>query len=361
MKLRARIFLWYGGALLAAMIVLLAHGAYEVYEHTHEQKPAFGAGGRPETKAEKWHEVHEVIAVELMFGVPLMVIGILVTWWLSRDTLNKLQQLTDAAAGMHAGNLEIDLPARVPVRDELDRLIEVFRAMARRLGTSFEQTRDFTLNASHELKTPLAIMRGEVETELRAAPPVPERRAWMESMLEEIDRLARTVDALTFLAKVDAGPIPLKMEPVDLAELARDAAGDAQSLAMPHGLKLITSIPDGTCMVRGDRHRLRQLMLNLADNAVKYNVIMGSVEVTLSVEPSAAVLMFANGGPGIPPEVADRIFERFFRAAGHHRRAIEGSGLGLNIAQWIVQSHGGDITVTTGPDGRTRATVRLPR
>ena len=233
--------------------------------------------------------------------------------------------------------------------------------MARRLRVSFEQTRDFTLNASHELKTPLAIMRCDVEVELRDSPPVPERRARLESMLEEIDRLARVVDALTFLAKVDAGQIPLKNEQVDLVELVRDAAGDAQSLALPDAIKVTTIIPDGSCFIRGDKHRLRQLILNLADNAVKYNVTEGLVQITLSVAPASAVLVFANSGPGIPAEVGDRVFERFFRAATHHRHAIEGSGLGLNIAQWIVHSHGGDIAIRTDADGMTRATVRLPR
>ena len=361
MKLRTRIFLWYSGALLAAMLVLLAHGAYEVYEHTNEKKPAFGSEFIPEDPTGDWHEVKEVIAVELLFGVPLLVLGMVLTWWFTRGTLDKLQSLTDAAAGLHAGNLEIDLPSRAPVRDELDRLIEVFREMVRRLNDSFAQTRDFTLNASHELKTPLAIMRGEVETELRAAPPEPERRAWMESMLEEIDRLARVVDGLTFLAKVDAGQIPLKMEPVDLAELVRDAVGDARSLADPHDLIVSATIPDGPSMIRGDRHRLRQLLLNLADNAVKYNAVNGSVGISLVQEHESAVLIFTNPGPGIPADVADRVFERFFRAPSHHRHPTEGSGLGLNIARWIVKSHGGDISVRTGSDSLTRATVRLPR
>ena len=102
MKLRTRLFLWYGGALLAAMLVLLAHGAYEVYEHTHEKKPAFGSEFRPEDPTGDWHEVKEVIAVELLFGVPLLIVGIALTWWFTKGSLDKLQSLTDAAAGLHA-------------------------------------------------------------------------------------------------------------------------------------------------------------------------------------------------------------------------------------------------------------------
>lgn len=349
MKLRTRLFLWYGGALVAALLVLLAHAAYEIWEHSHGQNP----GGDSEAS--------EVIVVELVVGVPLLLLGLVLTWWLSRGTLTKLQQLTDAAAGLHAGNLEVDLPSGIPVRDELDRLIEVFRNMAGRLQDSFAQTRDFTLNASHELKTPLAIMRGEVETELKAAPPDPARRAWMESLLEEIDRLARVVDALTFLAKADAGQIPVKAEPLDLSELLRDAAEDAQLLANPLGLTVELSLPEDPCFITGDRHRLRQLLLNLADNAVKYNQPGGFVRISLVLEPAHAVVEVVNPGPGLPADLSHRVFERFFRGFSNHSQSIEGSGLGLNIAQWIVQRHGGEIFLVSGADGLTRVTVRLPR
>jgi signal transduction histidine kinase len=349
MKFRTRLYLWYAGALLAALLVLVAHAIYEIIEHSR--------GKGPGADTELW----EVITIELLVGVPLMALGLFLTWWMSRDTLRKLQQLTDAAAGLHAGHLEVNLPPCHPVRDELDRLIEVFRDMAGRLRDSFAQTRDFTLNASHELKTPLTIMRGEVEMELKATPPDPARQAWMESLLEEIDRLARVVDGLSFLAKADAGQIVIHSEPLDFAELVRDTAEDAQLLANPHGLKVELSSVEAPCPIRGDRHRLRQLLLNLADNAVKYNQPGGFVRIRLWQEPGAAVLEIANPGPGIPGGLNGRVFERFFRLDASHSQTIEGSGLGLHIAQWIVQRHAGDIAVATGPDGLTRATVRLPR
>lgn len=348
MKFRTRLYLWYAGALLAALLVLVAHAIYEIIEHSHG----------PEAGADT--ELWEVIGVELLVGVPLMSLGLFLTWWMSRDTLRKLQYLTDAAAGLHAGNLEVNLPPCLPVRDELDRLIEVFRDMAGRLRDSFAQARDFSLNASHELKTPLAIMRGEVEMELKTAPPDPARQAWMESLLEEIDRLARVVDGLSFLAKADAGQIVIRSEPLDLAELVRDAVEDAQLLASPQGLKVESSIPEEPCRITGDRHRLRQLLLNLVDNAVKYNQPGGLVRIILSPVAGGALLEVANPGPGIPEPVANRVFERFFRVDTSHSKAVEGSGLGLNIAQWVVQRHAGDITVATGPDGLTRARVYLP-
>ncbi|MDB6071411.1 MAG: cztS, partial [Verrucomicrobiales bacterium] len=154
MKLRTRLFLLYAGALIAALLVLVAHGIYEVFEHEFE--PGAEHGNDTETG--------EIVIVELAVGVPLMGLGLWITWLLSRGVLDKLERLTNAAAGLHAGNLEVTLAPALPVKDELDRLIEVFRDMTGRLRDSFAQTRDFTLNASHELKTPLAIMRGEVET-----------------------------------------------------------------------------------------------------------------------------------------------------------------------------------------------------
>ena len=137
--------------------------------------------------------------------------------------------------------------------------------------------------------------------------------------------------------------------------------GDIRSLAGPHLLKVDAVIPEGPCLIEGDRQRLRQLLLNLGDNAVKYNKDLGMVGISLVTGADAVVLEFTNPGAGIPAEVENRVFERFFRAATHHDHPTEGTGLGLNIVQWIVQSHGGDITVLTGKDGLTRVTVRLPR
>lgn len=348
MKLSTRISLWYGGAMLAALLVLVAHAAFEIYQHSH------GKEGAEDT------ELGEVIAVELAVGLPMLMGGLGVSWWLSRSTVAKLRQLTDAAAGLNAGNWVVNLPAASRAGDELDHLTEVFRDMTGRLRDSFAQTRDFTLHASHELKTPLAIMRGEVETAMKEVPPGGAPTAWMESLLEEIDRMARVVDSLAFLAKADAGQIPIREDSVDLSALVRDAAEDAQLLANPHGLTVECRTPQGPCLITGDRHRLRQLLLNLADNAVKYNQPGGFVRIALAAPPGEAVLEFANPGPGIPGELSGRVFERFFRVDPSRSQEIEGSGLGLHIAQWIVQRHGGTIALLTGKDGLTRVTVRLP-
>ncbi|MDB6069924.1 MAG: integral rane sensor signal transduction histidine kinase, partial [Verrucomicrobiales bacterium] len=144
-------------------------------------------------------------------------------------------------------------------------------------------------------------------------------------------------------------------------ELVGDAAEDAQFLANPHGIRVETVLPDQPVRIMGDRHRLRQLMLNLVDNAVKYNQSGGFVRISLSKTREEACLEIVNPGNGIPEAMAGRVFERFFRVDSSHSQTVEGSGLGLNIAQWIVQCHGGDLSLLTGADGLTRATVRLPK
>ena len=164
--------------------------------------------------------------------------------------------------------------------DELDRLTEVFNAMTVRLDDSFNRIREFTLHASHELKTPLTILCGETETALRDELLTPAQREQATSQLDELRRLARIVDSLTLLAKADAGQITLAFEPVRLGELVRDNFADAQILAEPHNITVkLENCEDVT--VLGDRHRLRQLLLNLADNAIKYNEPHGRVTMCL--------------------------------------------------------------------------------
>ena len=208
-------------------------------------------------------------------GLPAVVLGLLGGWWLTRRALAPVTKLTDAVEKIHENNLGEKIP-RTNNGDELDRLTEVFNAMTARLEDSFQRIREFTLHASHELKTPLTVLCGETETALRDESLSPAERERLLSQLDELRRLAKIVDGLTLLAKADAGQIALKLEPLRLDELVRDNFADAQILAEPHGIQVeLTDCEE--ISVRGDRHRLRQLLLNLADNAVKYNQPQGGV------------------------------------------------------------------------------------
>ena len=255
-------------------------------------------------------------------------------------------------------NLRDPLP-RTLNGDELDQLTKVFNDSLARLDDSFKRIHEFTLHASHELKTPLTVLCGEIETTLRDETLLPAERERLLSQLDEIRRLSKIVDGLTLLAKADAGQVAMQFETVRLDELVRDNFADAQILAEPLGIKVeLASCEE--IFARGDRHRLRQLLLNLADNAVKYNQSQGRVTMNLQRDGNFAEFAITNTGAGIPAEVLPRVFDRFFRGDPAHSQTVDGCGLGLSIAQWIVSAHNGTIKIESAPSKPTTVAVRLP-
>jgi signal transduction histidine kinase len=297
--------------------------------------------------------------VLLFGGLPALLLALIGGWFLMRRALAPIATLTRAVEHVRADTLREQLPCKQN-GDELDRLTEVFNDMTRRLDDSFTRVREFTLHASHELKTPLTIMRGEMETKLRDAATSGADREFLADQLDEIARLTKIVDGLTLLAKADAGQLTLVREPVRLDELVRDSFTDAQSLARPRRLQVELGACDET-VVQGDRHRLKQLLLNLTDNAIKYSPAEGHVTIALSRHNGTAALVISNTGPGIPPETLSRVFDRFYRGDPAHNSAIEGCGLGLSIAQSIVTAHQGTIELVSVPDKLTTVTFKLPR
>jgi signal transduction histidine kinase len=348
MKIRTRLTWWYAGILIASLLVM-GIGTYreisEQLRHSHRREPTE-------------HALDEAGEMIFQVGLPAVVLGLLGGWWLTRRALVPVTRLTDAVEKIHEKNLGEKIQ-RTGNGDELDRLTEVFNAMTTRLDDSFQRIREFTLHASHELKTPLTVLCGEIETALRDESLPQSERDRLLSQLDEVRRLSKIVDGLTLLAKADAGQIALKLEPVRLDELVRDNFADAQILAEPPGIKVeLTACEE--ISVRGDRHRLRQLLLNLADNAVKYNQPQGRVTMALRRAGNVAEFKIANTGAGIPPEILPRVFDRFFRGDPAHESAVEGCGLGLSIAQWIVLAHGGTIQISSEPLKRTIVTVQIP-
>jgi signal transduction histidine kinase len=231
--------------------------------------------------------------------------------------------------------------------------------MLARLDDSFHRIREFTLHASHELKTPLSILCGEIETALRDESLSAADRERLVSQLDELRRLARIVDGLTLLAKADAGQVALNLQTVQLDELVRDNFADTQILAEPQHIQVELAACE-TILVRGDRHRLRQLLLNLADNAVKYNQPQGHITMSLRCADKQARFIVANTGSGVPPESLPRIFDRFYRGDPAHSNEVDGCGLGLSIAKWIVSAHQGTIQIESTPGQLTTVTVCLP-
>jgi signal transduction histidine kinase len=300
----------------------------------------------------------EVLRIIFWCGVPATLLALGGGWWMMRRALAPVAALTAAAARVNEHNLANPLP-RSGNGDELDRLTEVFNAMTERLDRSFARIREFTLHASHELKTPLTVMHGELETALQDKALTSAQREQLESELDEVQRLAKIVDGLTLLTKADAGQIKLAREPVRLDDLVREACADAQSLGRARAIQVSVAACEEVT-VAGDRHRLRQLLLNLTDNAVKYNKPNGSVTLSLRRAGQAAELAITNTGPGIPSQVLPRVFDPFFRGDASHSQTVEGCGLGLSIARWIVTAHGGTIRITSEENCLTTARVLLP-
>jgi signal transduction histidine kinase len=347
-SLRTRITLWHSVTLFVSLAMMGGVFYYELEEDRQALRKGLPVGSY-------WEETAEFV---LYFGLPASVLLLLSGAWFIRRSFLPVARLTEAVERIHLHHLKEQLP-RSGTHDELDRLTEVFNAMTTRLQESFRRMREFTLNASHELKTPLTIMRGELETVLRGEECPPNQRELLAGLLDEVNRLAKIVDSLSFLAKADAGRIELKLEPVQLDELVRDIFTDAQVLAGPAGIAVQLSRCD-LVVVRGDRHRLRQLLLNLTDNAIKYNQPHGRLEMALTQNTGVAELRIGNTGPGIPPEKLAHVFERFYRGDTAHGTTVEGSGLGLTIARWIVQAHGGTIRLDSRPHEWTTVELRLP-
>ncbi|MEY2411106.1 MAG: hypothetical protein QOF48_3776 [Verrucomicrobiota bacterium] len=346
MTIRARLTFWYAAILLVSLAVMAGVFSHEISE------------ARQPSSVPKEPVSEEVWEFLLYYGVPSAVLLLAGGWFLIHRALAPVSALTRAAERIHAHNLKERLPA-VGHDDELDRLTQVFNAMMARLDESFTHIREFTLHASHELKTPLTIMRGEFESTLHDPTWSAAQRELVVSQLDEIQRLTKIVDGLTLLAKADAGQVPVSQDSVRLDELVHDSVADAQILAQPAAVTVSLGVCDAV-LVRGDRHRLRQLLLNLTDNAIKYNQPSGRVDLALERNGVAAKLTIANTGPGIEAHMVSRVFDRFFRADASRQNTIEGCGLGLSIAQWIVKAHDGRIAIVSDPGRLTTVTVELP-
>lgn len=351
MKIRTRLALWYTVIMFAS---LAAMGLMTYREFA----PGPNHLSRHQKEDPQESDSFESVEILLTCGIPSAILALAGGWWLIRRAFMPVARLAAAAAEANEGNLGRQLPLSGN-DDELDRLTALFNGMTTRLNGAFQRVREFTLNASHELKTPLTIMHGEVETVLDQENLSPKGREKLLSQLDEIQRLSKIVDGLTFLTKADAGQVRLTREIVPLNELVREMFEDTQILAQASGLKVNL----GACeplKIRGDRHRLRQVLLNLADNAVKHNVPKGSVALELRRVDTQAELTITNTSAGIASDKIPLVFDRFFRGDAAHGRADDGCGLGLSIAQWITQAHDGTIALNSTPGASTVVTLRLP-
>jgi len=309
-------------------------------------------------------------APQRILGSMLLVLPIIllfsigVGYLLSGRALRPLGSMIDELEAITDGrSLHRRLPSPTESADEMDRLAHTLNAMLARLEASFSALRRFIADASHELKTPLTVMRVGVEHSLTDARTAPETIAALDETLQEVRRMTELVDTLLTLARVDEGRMELHTEPVELSELLGEVYETAQMLGEEAGVEVTAEIAPPPVVVQGDRARLRQLALNLLSNAVKYTPAGGHVWLSLTAREEAATISVRDTGIGIAPGDVDRVFDRFWRADAARSRTGErpGFGLGLSICRWIAEAHGGSIAVTSRPARGSTFTVTLPR
>ncbi len=309
------------------------------------------------------HEIMEVIRHTFYWIIPFaLLLASAGGYFLARKSLAPVAHMARQARGMGASRLSERLEVSNP-RDELGTLALSFNELLDRLEKSFEQQRRFVADASHELRTPVAILQGETEVTLSRTDRAPEEyRETLSILREESHRLAHIIEDLFTLTRADAGQYPLQLREVYLDELAADVLRRTRSLAIAKGITLTSSI-EPELLMRADEDLLRRLLLNLLDNAIKYTPTGGKANVECRREGKELVLRVTDTGTGIPAELQSRIFERFFRADKARSRSegdTGGAGLGLSIARWIAEAHYGRLELTRSDPSGTTFTAWLP-
>ena len=294
----------------------------------------------------------------LIVGPVLLLVVAAGGWWIAAHALRPVESIVAGAEHITAQRLDQRLP--VPVaNDELRRLTDVLNHMIDRLEASFRQATRFTADASHELKTPLTIIRGELESALRERGLTHAQEKLLVNLLEETERLSRITEGLLLLSRADAGHLRLELRPVDLSALLLELLEDAEILAAPAGISIEQEIA-APAEVAGDANFLRQLLLNLLDNAIKYNERSGRVLLALERAGENWLVRVGNTGPGISEHNQGQIFDRFYRGDGARNRGQAGHGLGLSICREIARAHGGEIRLAPRREGWTEFQVMLP-
>jgi heavy metal sensor kinase len=266
-------------------------------------------------------------------------------YWISRRALSPVDEISHAAQRISIENLTDRL--RVPqTGDQLQRLSETLNEMLSRLESSVRRMAQFTADASHELRAPVSLMRTTAEVAvLKRDRPAEEYLEALDDILEEAERTSQVVDSLMLLARTDSGKETLDCVRVDACTIVRGAAEQGERLARNAGVEFSIDLPASPVPIQADTEALRRALLILMDNAAKYTPRGGSMRVGLSRNNGFAIASVSDSGIGISPEDIPNVFDRFWRADKARSREQGGAGLGLSIAKWIVDVHGGSISV----------------
>jgi two-component system, OmpR family, sensor kinase len=353
----------------------LANGAKHELDRTHSLCGFRGLGMPLSAKGHAYtlvalqslrpqREMMQDIRNTFLWAIPVaLALASLGGYFLARKSLAPITAMATRASGMGAANLHDRLPV-ANERDELGQLALTFNQLLERLEASFEQQRRFMADASHELRTPVAILRGEAEVTLsQPARSAEEYRETVAILHGESERLSRIIEDLFTLARADAGQYPIELRDVYLDELAAEALVRARSLALSKNISLASAIePD--LPICAHETLLGRMLLNLLDNAIKYSPGGSTVTLECRRENDHYLVSVSDNGPGVPTELQPRLFERFFRGDKARARSdgeIGGAGLGLSIARWIAEAHHGKLVLMRSNSSGSVFTATLPR
>jgi heavy metal sensor kinase len=295
-----------------------------------------------------WARFEEFLAASLLALPLVLTLSGVAGYVLARRALAPLEEMARRAEHITSENLNARLPVGY-ADDELGHLAGAFNKLLARLEGSFEQLRRFTADASHELRTPLTAIRSVGEVALQTSATPDDYRDAIGSMLEEVNRLTELVDSLLTISRADAGRIQLHPAPIGVAGLVQEAAALFEVLIEDKNQRIMIS-GDHSARVNADPIFLRQALVNIIHNAVKFSPSGGIIGIAIQRDNPAQVrIEIADNGPGISPEHAEHVFDRFYRVDESRSRDAGGAGLGLSIAQWAVRVQGGRIQVKTAP------------
>ena len=320
--------------------------------------------------------LHKLFLI-LVITVPLaLLIASVGGQFLANKALKPVDQITQTARRITSQNLNQRIPPP-RVRDEISRLIETFNEMISRLDQSFQQIKQFSSDASHELKTPLTIIKGEIEVALRRERTGNEYEQVLKSNLEEINRMSKIVDDLLMLSKTDIGEMRVNWADVNLTEMVSEVVDQVKILADSKRLQIRTSGPREEIHILADGLRIREVLLNLIENGIKYTEEGGSIHIAVekngqsgkgnggsagleTVPMGSARIVVSDTGIGIAVEDREKIFDRFYRVDKARSRDEGGTGLRLSICKWIVEAHQGQISVESELGKGSSFIVTLP-
>ena len=311
-------------------------------------------------QAETLFSVERTMFLVLLIACPLLIaLALLVGYSITRRAFLPIEEIRRTAETIGAGS---DLSARISTKrtqGEIRQLAETFNEMFERLETSFEHERQFTSDASHELRTPVAVITSQAEYALLPDATTEEQREGLEVILEQAGKMSALISQLLLLARADNGTQQLSMAPTDLSLLAEEAAEQCRGSALQRQIRLELEIqPD--VIVEGDPESLSRALRNLLENAIQYGRTGGFVRLKLGMEENFAVCSVQDDGIGISAEDLPRIWQRFYRADPSRNPSGSNTGLGLALVKWIVEAHHGSIHAESAPGQGSRFTFRLP-